>query len=473
MANTTSVPSIVWTDTGITVPAESDILAGVQTDQNIAFGGNLNQDLETPQGQLASSQTAIIADKNAEILNYVNQVDPQYASGRMQDAIARIYFLTRKGATSTTVACTLTGAVGAIIPAGTLAQDTNGNTYALAGAVTIGTGGTGTGTFQNVTPGPIACGVGTLTQIYQAVSGWDAITNPTAGILGQDEESRADFEYRRSQSVALNGHGTLASIYAEVFGQANVLDVYAIDNPRGVTTFTGSISNATLTVSAIASGTLAVGCLISGTGVTPGTYITALGTGIGTTGNYTVNHSQTVSSEIMTSPAVVKGSTNYVLGDHSVYVAVNGGTDEDIAAAILRKKDAGTSTVGNTVVSITDDTNYSYPYPKYDIYFERPDSLPILFEVQIVNSPTIPADVADLTKAAIIARFNGTDGTSRERIGSLILASRYYGAVSSAVSNASIISILIGTSTATLTQLQVGIDQMPTIDASNITVTLV
>lgn len=469
----TSVPSIVWTDAGLTIPAESDILDGVLSDTNVAFGGNLNTNLETPQGQLSSSISAIIADKNSEILSVVNQVDPRYAAGRMQDALGYIYFLTRKPATSTAVTCTLTGSVGAIIPAGTLAQDTSSNTYALAGSVTIGAGGTGTGTFQNTATGPFPCGAGTLTQIYQAVTGLDSITNPAAGTLGQDEESRADFEYRRKNSVALNGHGTPAAVYAEVFSQEGVLDAYVVDNPRGVATFTGSISGATMTISAIASGNLAVGCIISGAGVTAGTYITALGTSTGGVGTCTVNHAQTVASEIMTSPGVVKGSTNYVLPDHSIYVVAVGGTDADIAAAIWRKKDAGCGMVGNTTVTVTDDSGYSYPQPTYEITFERPTSLPILFAVEIVDSPQLPADVEDLVKAAIIARFNGTDGTTRERIGALILASRYYGAISTAVPNASIISVLIGVSTATLTQYQIGIDQAPTIDSADITVTKV
>lgn len=62
--------------------------------------------------------------------------------------------------------------------------------------------------------------------------------------------------------------------------------------------FTGAISGTTLTVSA-GSG-LVVGQLISGAGVTAGTYITALGTGNGGAGTYTVSQSQTVASEAMT-----------------------------------------------------------------------------------------------------------------------------------------------------------------------------
>lgn len=63
--------------------------------------------------------------------------------------------------------------------------------------------------------------------------------------------------------------------------------------------FTGSIATTTLTVSAITSGSLALGQTIQGSGVTTGTIITALGTGSGSTGTYTVNKSQTVGSSTL------------------------------------------------------------------------------------------------------------------------------------------------------------------------------
>jgi len=233
MPLTSSVPKIQFTPAGLVVPAESAVLAAVQSDIDAAFGGGVNPALETPQGQIASSQSAVIADKNAEVALIVNQMDPLYASGRFQDALGRLYFLSRKPALSTVVQCQLVGVVGAIIPAGTLAQDTSGNTYVLSGSVTIGSGGTVTGEFQNIETGPIACPAGTLVKVYQSVSGWDSITNPTDGLIGSVVESRADFEIRRKNSVALNAHGTPASIYAAVFNITDVVDVYVIDNPSG------------------------------------------------------------------------------------------------------------------------------------------------------------------------------------------------------------------------------------------------
>ena len=62
---------------------------------------------------------------------------------------------------------------------------------------------------------------------------------------------------------------------------------------------TGAISGTTLTVSAVTSGTLAAGMTIQGAGITANTIITALGTGTGGVGTYTVNFSQTISSITM------------------------------------------------------------------------------------------------------------------------------------------------------------------------------
>lgn len=67
--------------------------------------------------------------------------------------------------------------------------------------------------------------------------------------------------------------------------------------------FTGAISGTDLTVSAVASGALNVGDNVAGAGVTAGTTITALGSGTGGTGTYTVSASQTVASEAMTATA--------------------------------------------------------------------------------------------------------------------------------------------------------------------------
>jgi hypothetical protein len=66
------------------------------------------------------------------------------------------------------------------------------------------------------------------------------------------------------------------------------------------TTFTGSMSGTTLTVTVLGQGApIVVGMYVDGSSVTDGTYITAFGTGTGGLGTYTINQSVTASSTTM------------------------------------------------------------------------------------------------------------------------------------------------------------------------------
>lgn len=242
MAGTTSVPRPSFGPAGFSGPSDAEILAGVQDDLNAAFGGRLNPALETPQGQLASSMAAIIADKDSQLRWYLTQVDPATAQGRMQDGIARIYFLTRKPALPTTVQAVCTGQPGVVIPYGAQALASDGSLYACAAAGSIPDGGSVTLPFAGVATGPLPCPATTLNQIYQTVFGWDTISNPADGVLGQDVESRADFETRRSASVALNAQGSLDSIRGTVLALPGVLDVYATENTQAYAVTVGGVT---------------------------------------------------------------------------------------------------------------------------------------------------------------------------------------------------------------------------------------
>jgi hypothetical protein len=62
------------------------------------------------------------------------------------------------------------------------------------------------------------------------------------------------------------------------------------------TTAKGSATGTTLTVSSLLSGNITIGQTVSGTGISTGTVITALGTGLGGAGTYTLSQSATVSA---------------------------------------------------------------------------------------------------------------------------------------------------------------------------------
>jgi len=104
--------------------------------------------------------------------------------------------------------------------------------------------------------------------------------------------------YLSQNTIAINGANYLIGIGQTVTGTG--IPVGTTVTASSVTTassFLGYISGTTLTVTSITSGVLVVGQTITGASgvvVTAGTTITALGTGTGGVGTYTVNNSQTV-----------------------------------------------------------------------------------------------------------------------------------------------------------------------------------
>ena len=401
---TTNVPAITWVNGSPVLPSEQAILTGVQTDINVAFGGGVNPSLQTPQGQLAQSETAIIGDKNNQIAYIANQVNPSMASGIWQDAIGEIYFITRIPGSGTVVSATVNGAVGTIIPAGAVAQDTSGYLYSAVSAVTIPSSGVATVEFQNQTQGPIACNVGALSIIYTAIAGWDTITNTSAGALGTNVESRAAFEARRAASVAGNSINSIQSLYGAVSAVPNVISAFVIDNPTG------------------------------------------------TTVNY--------------------GATSYPLAPHSVCISVAGGSSSAIAQAIWNKKPPGCDYNGNTSVTVYDN-NYTTPVP-YTVTYLTPTVTPIYFNVEIKNSPLLPSNIVQLVQNAVLSSFNGEDGGTAVGIGTTSYSGRYYANINAINPNVNVIEIYLGFSASPTTVLvAIGIDQLPTLSASNILVTLI
>jgi len=237
MAITTNVPAPTFAPTGFVAPTESDILAGVLADFQAAFGGSLNPALNTPQGQLASSLTAIIGEVNDTFLFYAQQVDPAYAAGRMQDGIGRIYFIERNPALPTVLQINCVGAVGVTIPVGATIQDGSGNLYTCTQAGVIPVGGTISLPFSCNVTGPVAV-PGSVT-IFNAIPGWDTAA-VSSGVVGTNVESRAAFEARRSLSTAKNSLGSLPSILGAVLAVPGVLDAFVTENATGSPVTVGS-----------------------------------------------------------------------------------------------------------------------------------------------------------------------------------------------------------------------------------------
>ena len=192
----------------------------------------------------------------------------------------------------------------------------------------------------------------------------------------------------------------------------NGVNVYIVDGAYRYTwkistpaaaVFTGSISGTTLTVSAVSSGTIGAGQALFGVGITQATVITALGTGTGGVGTYTVNLSQTVASEGMNSAAVgciFTGSiatttltvTSIASGSLSLGQTIQG--TGVTAGTIITALDTGTGGVGdydvNKSQTVSSATLYALNWtviPSTDGAFEGGSSVDIVDNYFVYNDP--------------------------------------------------------------------------------------
>ena len=100
---------------------------------------------------------------------------------------------------------------------------------------------------------------------------------------------------------------------------------WRISNPASAS-FIGYVSSTTLNVTQVKTGTLAVGQQLFGPGITAETIITALGTGTGGVGSYTINNSQTISSTNLNSAATAATFTASIAGNVMSVTAISSGT---------------------------------------------------------------------------------------------------------------------------------------------------
>lgn len=463
----TNVPALIISPTGPVLPDASAILAGVQADWQAAFGGKLSTMPNNPFGQITTSEMEVINDAYGTFASIVAGTDPATATGRMQDGIGRLYYQTRKGATSTVVSLTCWGATNTVIPINAKAKDRAGRVWLATQTGTITSSGFVILTFACKDTGPIAAPAGYVDDIYQALPGWDSCVNAADGVIGTDVESPAQFEFRRAQSVAANSIGQTGAVLGALLDLDGVLDAYTLENPKGVTSgagFIGSITGNVLDVTELDDGEIEQGQMLLG-GVS-GTVVTGTLTGAGGVGTYTVSIPQTLSSRALQSaPGGVRMLPN------SILASVVGGSAPDVGNAIFRKKNPGCSYNGTTSV-VVQDTNPAYadPKPSYTVKWLTPAPTGVKFSILMQNNGAIPADAVPKIKAALIAAFSGTDGGQKARIASGIFASRYYAGIAALGPWALIYKILVGIDAADQDSILMRADQVPTLSDADISI---
>lgn len=90
------------------------------------------------------------------------------------------------------------------------------------------------GSLTAVNAGPVEGEANTITSIQTPKTGWDAVTNPTAVVPGEDVETDEELRERFRQSKYIRATNILEALYSDLISLANVIEVQIYENDTDV-----------------------------------------------------------------------------------------------------------------------------------------------------------------------------------------------------------------------------------------------
>ncbi len=411
-----SQSSIEYTDLGPVAPDSADVLQAQQDIWQAAFDNKLNPDPATPQGQLMASLAAIVQDKDSQMLFLANMFNPSTSRGVYQDAIAAIYFITRQTAQATTVQVVCTGLPGTVIEG----QDTS------------------------VAPARVRTADGTV--LVCRMGG----TIPAGGSI------TLPFAAQEPGPVVIEAHAVTTIVQAQPGWDT-------VDNPDPGVTGRSTEGRQAFETRRRQSVALNSRSMLSSV--------------YARVGNLSGVIDLLARQNRTDAPVEDNGVT---LAPHSIYIAVLGGADAEIAEAIYNSVSGGCDYNGDTSVEYTDPVTGAVE----TIFFERPEGYAFAIEVTVQANASTPSNIVELVQANILADFygqqypNAGSGTTHDTtptrvgIGATVYASRFFCPAISAGAT-QLVGVQIGPEGGPLGNVvQLTNAQYPSLTADNITVTV-
>lgn len=218
------------TKSGVIVSDTSEIKTEVETEWKQIAGEDSTVDPSSFEGRLIDMFTNERVGVSRNDVGLANQFNPNMAQKVFLDAHLANIGSKRDGKERSTCECVLTGIVGTIITAGSIAQDDNKNSWFLVDDATIGTGNTVTASFRSSEYGAISASIGEINKIVTGVVGWETINNEVDATEGKTEQSDVSARRQRVVELGANSRSVSYSVIAAVSKVENVEGVQFREN---------------------------------------------------------------------------------------------------------------------------------------------------------------------------------------------------------------------------------------------------
>lgn len=218
------------TEQGFTVKSAAEITADLDAKFVGTFGSQFDTSAESPDGQLIGIVAKLLEDVWQQAEGAYNAYSPSNAYGVGLDKVAEINGITRITNLPTSVAITLSGTAGAVVPAGYIVKTVDGLEFATVAVAVV----PAIVTAKCTTQGAIKILANEVHVLTTAIAGLTGATNLEPGITGIVREEDPAFRARRENSTISRGTSSIDAIYEGV-KSLNLPYIAIIENATSAT----------------------------------------------------------------------------------------------------------------------------------------------------------------------------------------------------------------------------------------------
>lgn len=232
----------VITATGISAPTYAEVLAFLQDQYRSIYGADVYLGSDSQDGQFLGVIALAISDANAATIAAYLSFSPGTGQGAGLSSNVKINGIKRMAASRSQADVVVIGQAGTTIING-VAEDEDGNKWALPTSVIIPAGGEITVTATCSVVGAITASPGQINKIATSTRGWQSVNNPNAASPGAPVETDAALRKRQKTSTALPSRTVLEGTIGSVANVPGVTRYAAVDNDTKVTDSNGIPGN--------------------------------------------------------------------------------------------------------------------------------------------------------------------------------------------------------------------------------------
>lgn len=230
-------------DTGIHLNGLNNWLTELQEGYQGIFGSDISIGADDADGQVLGLFAGGLDDVEQLAATVALGRSPSGAVGAGLSRLMQLNGINRKAAQFSNAPITLSGTPGAVIPAGSQlgsASDPTKPPFKTSGTspaddLTIGGGGTVTGTAICTVAGPVTAIAGELTVLITSVTGWTSVTNTSDATAGMLVEADPAARTRRAASVALPSQSLTDGLYGALANLSGVAHARVYENRTAAT----------------------------------------------------------------------------------------------------------------------------------------------------------------------------------------------------------------------------------------------